>query len=278
MASLDLAVDNQYLAALSRLRARVSLAELVGPQRRLEVDAINWQLDPWAIGKASVALHQQVRSAAVGGTDLDDQSIRRAALVDARGWEALASVEDRASAFGALINSAVGYELAGYQANATCVARAAERRLGARPLPSLALAASAFIQRQFLRLGPFAEVLSKPPDSAVLFAGVAVSSELADAVVTDLDEVLSDDDVAHFVAQAFAAQALDAAGHYFLSGTDTYLATASELLDLAGAGFTAAGSVREGNLVSNLQALLPVRARAGTTWEPCAGCVVVSAG
>lgn len=111
MASIDLATDRQYLGALSRLRARVSLAELVGPERRSEVDAINWQLDPWTIGKATVALHRQVRAAALGATDLDPEMIQRAALVDARGWEALASVEDGASAFGALINSAVGYSL-----------------------------------------------------------------------------------------------------------------------------------------------------------------------
>lgn len=264
MAYLDLATDGQYLGALSRLRARVSLAELVGPERRAEVDAINWQLDPWAIGKATVALHREVRVAARGAAGLDPEIIRRAALVDARGWEALASVEDRASAFGALINSAVGYELAGYQANATCVARAAERRLGQRPSPSLSLAASAFVQRQFLRLGPLAAAMNRPPDLAAVFSGVAISGEFED---TPRDEVLlAEDDLAHFVAQAFAVQALDAAGRYFLSGIEDHLGTAGELLDIACDGFAASGSVREGNLVANLQALLPVM-HERSTWS-----------
>src|SRR5581483_6486558 len=148
--------------------------------------------------------------------------------------------------------------------------RAAERRLGPRPIPSLSLAASAFIQRQFLRLAPFAEALSKPPDATALFAGVAMPSEVADGGVQDLDLILSDDDAAHLVAQAFAAQALEAAGQYFLSGNDDLLTTASELLNLASEGFSAAGSVREGNLVSNLQALLPVMQRR-STWTALGG-------
>lgn len=267
MASIDLATDRQYLGALSRLRARVSLAELVGPERRSEVDAINWQLDPWTIGKATVALHRQVRAAALGATDLDPEMIQRAALVDARGWEALASVEDGASAFGALINSAVGYELAGYQANATCVARAAERRLGHRPSPSLSLAASAFVQRQFLRLGPLAEVMNRPPDITTLITAADISRGLGDFPV---DVLLAEDDLAHLVAQAFAVQALDAAGRYFLSGTEGYLRSARELLDMAREGFATSGSVREGNLVANLQALLPAMHQR-STWSALGG-------
>ncbi len=97
MAPVELAADDRYLSAISRLRARVSLTELVGRERRQEVDAINWQLDPWWIGKASVALHQQVRTESTPQSNLDQETVRRGALVDACGWEALAGAEHEAT-------------------------------------------------------------------------------------------------------------------------------------------------------------------------------------
>jgi hypothetical protein len=147
--------DPGYVASLARLRARNSLLELVGPARRDEVDAIRWQLDPWVIGKEAVALHHRIRIAARRVNEQqasEDRVLRQSALIDARGWESLAAAEERVSKLAALVNSAVSYELAGYQANASCLARAAERSLGPRPRPDFALTASAFVQRQFLRV------------------------------------------------------------------------------------------------------------------------------
>ncbi len=180
--------------------------------------------------------------------------------MDARGWEALAGLEHRESAFGSFINSAVGYQLAGYQANAMCVARAAERRLGMRPEPSMALITSAFVQRQFLRVGQYAEVLLRPPN----LASVAPVNHRWGGADAQPEDALGDDDVAHLVAQALAAQGLQTASQYFLSGDAGHLPSAYELLAAASEGFVAAGSVREANLVSNLQALLPAMRRRST--------------
>ncbi len=76
MASLELAESPQFLASLSRLRARVSLAELLGPDRAPEVSSINWQVDPWAIGKSTIALHRNVREAAQTADSVDEQTRR----------------------------------------------------------------------------------------------------------------------------------------------------------------------------------------------------------
>jgi superfamily II DNA/RNA helicase len=261
MGSLELASDGRFLSSLSRLRARVSLGELLGTERSEEVDSINWQVDPWAIGKASIALHHEIQQASLHRSKQLDEETRRAALVDARGWESLAGLENAASSFGSFINSAVGYELAGYQANAVCVARAAERRLGARPSPSFALAASAFVQRQFLRIGPYAAALSRPPDVSSFLPSTSAAS---DQPATTLQQLLTDDDVAQLMAHSIGAQGLQRAAQYFLSGTDSHLTAASELLQIAAQGFVASGSVRDANLVWNLLALLPEMRRRAT--------------
>jgi superfamily II DNA/RNA helicase len=260
-------LDPGYIAALTRLRARNSLLELVGPARRDEVDAIRWQIDPWVIGKETVALHHRIRVAARrvdGQPSPDDSALRQSALVDARAWESLAAAEERVSRFAALVNSSVSYELAGYQANASCLARAAERSLGARPRIDLALTASAFVQRQFLRVAALSEQLSQPPDPQLVLNTAALDASLLDRGTEGLSEILTDDELAHLAAQAFAAQALHEAGLYFLSGDRDRLRSAAELLTVAAAGFDTVGAVRDANLVTNLQTLIPEMTRRST--------------
>jgi superfamily II DNA/RNA helicase len=194
----------------------------------------------------------------------DDRALRQSALVDARAWESLAAAQERVSAFAAYINSSVSYELAGYQANASCLARAAERSLGARPPIDLALTASAFVQRQFLRVAALSQQLSEPPDPQLLLNTAALDASLLDAGPEAFSEMLTDDDLAHLAAQAFAAQALREAGLYFLSGDPDRLRSADELLTVAAAGFGAVGAVSNTNLVTNLRTLIPVMTRRST--------------
>lgn len=250
----DLARDGRFLGSLSRLRARTALAELLGPERRDELEEINWNVDARAITRASVALHGQVRQAATDGSlDEEGSDARRAALVDARGWEALASVESPRASFSALVNSAVAYELAGYQANAVCLARAAERRVR-NGHATLSRAAATFLQRQFLRLAPMARDIAE--------AGLS-ENFIADAL-GDTAQPLTDDDLAYAAAEIFAVTSLSHAASYFLSGDESHVDEAVELLEIASKGFALAGSVRETNLVSNLRALLPIMKRRAT--------------
>jgi superfamily II DNA/RNA helicase len=242
----------------------------VGSSRRSEVDGIHWQIDPWLIAKEAVALHHRLRVASAGAhdTEVDLSSGRSAlaqsALIDARAWESLASVEGRVTAFGALINSAVSYEIAGYQANAACLARVAEGSLGGTARVDFALTASAFVQRQFLRVIGLSDELNQPPALQDLLNPAAVDAALVDADEETLAAALTDDDLAHLAAQAFAGQALRSAGLYFLSGDADRLSAAYELMTVAARGFEAVGAVRDANLISNLQTLIPVMAERST--------------
>ena len=125
--------------------------------------------------------------------------------------KALPQSKRTSAAFAALVNSSVSYELAGYQANASCLSRAAERSLGARPHVDLALTASAFVQRQFLRVAALSEQLSEPPDPQLVLNSAALEA-WRPMSLERLPEMLTDDELAHLAAQAFAAQALHEAG------------------------------------------------------------------
>ena len=79
----------------------------------------------------SIDQHLATRRTA-GLFDLETVSLSDPAAIDeissqatqvARAWESLARLEDRTSRPIAYLNAAAAYELAGYQANAACLAR-----------------------------------------------------------------------------------------------------------------------------------------------------------
>ena len=163
------------------------------------------------------------------------------ALRLARLWESLARLGEGTPRGYALLNAACAYELAGYQANAACLAR----RLDAEHAPrsdGLWRIASTFLQREFVRLGAECAPLVKEPD---------------------YDKV---DDLPYTLALAAAASSLSALGEFFLTGDRAKVGSASAWLAKAEEVFVESGHDREFALARGLRALaVPMASR--STWS-----------
>ena len=168
-------------------------------------------------------------------------SLQADALRLARLWESLARLGEGTPRSYALLNAACAYELAGYQANAACLAR----RFDAEHAPrsgGLWKIASTFLQRKFVRLGAECAPLVKEPN---------------------YDEV---DDLPYALALAAAASSLSALGEFFLTGDRAKVGSASALLAKAEEVFVASGHDREFALARGLRALaVPMASR--STWS-----------
>ena len=168
-------------------------------------------------------------------------SLQADALRLARLWESLARLGEGTPRSYALLNAACAYELAGYQANAACLAR----RLDAEHAPrsgGLWKIASTFLQREFVRLGAECAPLVKEPN---------------------YDEV---DDLPYALALAAAASALSELGEFFLTGDRAKVGSASAWLAKAEEVFVESGHDREFALARGLRALaVPMASR--STWS-----------
>lgn len=234
---LALAQDPDLLTELAQLRAKASLEMLLGRTPRL-----NWRYSSAQVARNATFTLSALRDIATVAPDaLTD--VGREPLLVAQAWEGLANLGEGASRSTALLNAAVAYELAGYQANAACLARLAADRNQWTTRPILLGVISAFIQRLFLRVRTAGEALTQAPE----FVPV-------------------ERDLARLAASGVAGQALMHAAEYFLSGNYQAIDQANERLALAARGFAAAGDVVGDAHVRNLRALLPVMVER-STWR-----------
>lgn len=84
-------------------------------------------------------------------------------------FERYLGLEERAARPTALMNAAVAYEIAGYQANAACLARLSVPPEAWSVEPTVEGLASALVQRLLLRVVIGAETLARNPDSLVVW-------------------------------------------------------------------------------------------------------------
>ena len=168
---------------------------------------------------------------------------QRAARTVAQAWENIAQLGEGIPRATALLNAAVAYDFAGYQANSACLAQLALQDDEWTKEPSLDSVVSAFLQRRFLRLNLLSEELARPPDPSV-------------SITTD--------ELQRRAAQAVLARSLSAAAFYFLSGSIKALDKADSYLDLAARSATNLGDVVLTTTSLDLRNLLPVVKRRST--------------
>ena len=159
-------------------------------------------------------------------------------------WESLAKLGERTSRDTALMSSAVAYELAGYQANAVCLARQLGRDFYEIDKPDVSELTSAFLQRLFLQVRLLANRVRKEPEVNRL---------------TYL-QLLED------TSLALAGEGFAFASRFFLGGDENALAIAMKSLEEAEQSFASLGRVVESNLVRSIRSLLPLM-RQRTTWS-----------
>ena len=176
------------------------------------------------------------------GREPEEQDVlQKQTLRLARLWESLARLGEKTPRGPALLSAACAYELAGYQANAACLARRfeAERRAESLDLSGLA---STFLQRKFIRLREECALLTAEPD---------------------YEEVV---DMAHTLGLAATSSSLSTLGAFFLTGDWAKVDAAATGLAKAEDLFSTCGLDRESALVHSLRSLaVPMATR--STWS-----------
>jgi len=117
---LALAADRGLLQELAQIRAKATLTEVLG-----SAPDFRWRYEADRVVRNLAVLHVALAAETNGA---DNSQVSESALVAAQAWESLASLAERVDRPTALMNAALQYEIAGFQANAACVARMATER------------------------------------------------------------------------------------------------------------------------------------------------------
>lgn len=156
-------------------------------------------------------------------------------------WESLAKLNELTDKKLALMNAAVNYQLAGYQANATCIARLAQKSNDRGD--SIEGLSGLFLQRLFLQIGHLTR------DTAFGNHNFRDKFEATDETLKNLV----------FKAYSNAAK-------YFLQGNPDLIKKAQDYFEGAGKILAKTGESREFNLVKSISSLLPTMEKR-STWN-----------
>jgi len=213
---------------IAQIRAKALLREVTG-----EIPPYKWSYNPGKIVRNITAatfglgILSQMHVAELKGLEA---AARNLALA----WEALAKLEESTSRTTALMNAAVDYQLAGYQANARCLARKIGRSFREIDTPKIEELSSAFLQRLFLQV--------------VL---------LSRRVMEEPKELGSPDQLLGGIARAIAAEGFNNASRFFLMGDGKALDQAGKAFAEAEKSLASLGLVQESNLIHDIGILLP---------------------
>lgn len=231
--------DLGFQSEVAQVQAKALIQELTK-----QVPAYRWTYISSRVIRNLTFITLQLEKLARGNLSLLstlENPARKVALV----WEALALLEEGTTRNAALMNAAVNFELAGYQANAMCLAKQIAKLENPQEVGEISIAylTALFLQRRFLRLRYLAaELQSEPPQEQQ-------GTEFLKSV-----------------ARALTSTSFINATRYFLRGDSEALQSANETLDEALEFFTSLHVVQETNLIHSLKSLLPVM-RQRSTWS-----------
>jgi replicative superfamily II helicase len=217
----------------AQVHAKATLVELGAAH-----DRINWSYLSERTVRNSVLLSQRAQQLISSRENEVRRRAGRWAYAAARVFEDLSVLQEKIGRDWALLVSAINYDLAGYQANAACLAREVLRS-DSGPLEALC---ALFLERKLLRVELQAPRLLAEPDSS---DQEAYSERLGVALV---------------------AQGLLDSSRYLRSGSAEHLDAALKGLSLAENAASRFGLVRESNLAAALSSALPAIA-ARSTWS-----------
>lgn len=154
---LSLVQDPGFLHEAAQIQAKALLNKIAE-----EVPPYRW----------SYIARRVVRNATMASFWLDTIAEKRPDEIDSLSntartfaliWESLAQLREATSRETALLNAAVNYELAGYQANAACIAKQLNHSSAQTDRPTLIEMGSLFLQRCFLQLYSLSQKVQVEP-------------------------------------------------------------------------------------------------------------------
>ena len=230
--------DPGFQSELAQVRSKATLqaiGELQHPP--------HWTYVANRFSRNSAAALYALEAATLADPDYAVKNEKRS-LQLALAWESLAKLDEGVTRPIALLNAALAYELAGYQANASYLAK--EVLLKSQPesrADTQSLVAS-FIQRRMTATAQLADrFLQDPPDPRLPLD--VLSLELGEVVLAD---------------------GLSKACRYFLSGSQLAYREAVELLSEATKIFAGLGAPLHSNIAYGIQSVLPLMMRR-STWS-----------
>ena len=238
----NILADPGYQSELGQVRSKATLqavGELDAPPR--------WTYAANRFSRNSTAALYALETAALSRpgyfSDHEGHS-RQLALA----WENLANLGEGAARPTALLNAAIAYELAGYQANAAYLAKeiSPEPQMDLRA-DSQSLVASFLQRRLVVTMQLASRLLQVPPDP--------------DLPLEDLSLALG---------EAVLADGLSKACHFFLSGDRSSYNASVELLAETSAIFTSLGAPLLANLAYGVRSVLPLMEKR-STWSQLEG-------
>ena len=233
--------DEAFLESAEQIASKSLLTEMSASD---ELQNRTWAFDEPLVHRHAAILSYLARTISIEA-GREEHPDRRGALQGqtlrlARLWECLAVMGERTPRGRALLNAACAYELAGYQANAACLAGRFDEAAAERD--GLSGIASAFLQRRFVGLGAECAPLAKEPD---------------------YDKI---DGLPYALGLATAASSLSLLGGFFLTGDRARVGRAAAGLGSAAKIFSESGFYHEAALAHNLRALaVPMASRSAWT-------------
>src|SRR6266566_808559 len=236
LAERVLTLSNEIRGEVSQIRAKALLKEVSG-----EVAQYKWTYNPSRVVR-NIAGATFILTALAESNITELEKLYGSAYQFALTWESLAKLGEGADRETALVNAAVSYEIAGYQANAACLAKQIGRDYSAIITPTFSDLTKTFLQRLFVQL-------------RILCSRLQSKSSNGELNRSEIDHN------AVVIAGAF-----EAAGLFFLNGDRAELDRSNKLFRQAESFFSAYGAVAEANTARSLLALLPIM-KTRSTWE-----------
>jgi superfamily II DNA/RNA helicase len=233
---LSLVQDPGFQVETAQIQAKALLSEVVG-----QVPPYRWSYIARRVIRNVVMATFELEILASENPDaITDLSAaaRKFALI----WESFAQLREATTRETALLNAAVNYELAGYQANAMCIARNLSRNGAREEKPSLINMTALFLQRRFLQLRDISREAQVEP---------AVDQGVQESLVEAM-------------ALALAGNAFAQAIRFFLRGDAQALQRAIDTWKNAESLFAALSLVEETNVIRSMRSLLPVMQKRAT--------------
>src|SRR5712692_2551817 len=154
----SLASDGSFLTELAQIKARALLKEISAET----AEQPKWNYLISRVLRNLTATIFETETLSEGGK-YSRESLGEATRQFALAWESLAKLSEGSARSSALINAAISYELAGYQANAACLARQFGRKFLEIDQPQMSDLTSAFLQRLFLQVLKLSSRTRKEP-------------------------------------------------------------------------------------------------------------------
>lgn len=239
---LTLFRDRGFEIEAAQIQAKALLSEVAE-----QMPQYDWKYIARRVVRNLVAATFDLENISLEESDRVDEfsaAARKFALI----WESLAQLQEATSRETALLNAAVNYELAGYQANAICIAKRLSSTNAELQDGALTHLSALFLQRRFIQLSNIVKTTLVQPGRSP-----AVDLQLIEAMAT-----------------ALSGSAFSQALAFFLSGNVNALERSMRSFKDAESLFASLDLVAESNLLRSIRSLLPVMYRR-STWTTIQG-------